>query len=145
MRHPTLVLPLLCWLSLAAAEPSGQDLADIAAAMEGEYTVVGKKPDSAATYSGTLTFRARGQQLDFTRTIGRQTVRGTAVFSTVAGSDRIPVLKMSFSQDGRKRDGIYQWAGDYDNYFRFTGYVYGGRTKAAGLEALFPLPPSRRN
>ena len=54
------------------------------------------------------------------------------------------MLRLNFTQDGHDYAGTYQWTSDYDNYIRFTGYVYrpDGKTKAAGLETFFPVPPS---
>ena len=139
MRNLTLLLTL-CLFSIAKAEPPKRDLAELASLMAGEYTVIGKRPDSGTTYFGHLSFRAHGQKLAFVRIINGDTVRGTAIFDTVAGLDRIPVLRLPFAQDGRPYEGTYQWTGDYNNYIRFTGYVYlpGTKTKAAGLEAFLP-------
>ncbi len=111
--------------------------------MSGEYTIVGKKPDSNTTYYGELSFRAKGAKLAFVRTINHVTVRGTAHFDTVADYDNIPVLRLRFSQDGKLYEGIYQWRLDYDHRMQFTGYVYlpDNTTKAAGLETFLPAPP----
>ena len=129
----------------APTPATGPDRADMVMFMSGDYTIVGKKPDSQATYTGKLRFTAHGEKLGFTRTVGGHTTRGTAVFDTVAGGDRIPVLRLNFHQFGRDYAGTYQWSSDYDNYVRFPGYVYRPDTKAAGLEMLFPVPPSVRN
>ena len=147
MRTLTWILTTLCFFTVARAEPPKRDLTELTGFMEGEYTVIGKKADSKATYLGHLSFHARGKKLDFVRTINGHSVRGTAVFDTVAGGERIPVLRLQFAQDGQSYEGTYQWASEYDNYFRFTGYVYlpGAKTNSAGLEALFPVPPSIRN
>ena len=112
--------------------------------MAGEYTIVGRKPDSQALYTGRLTLRARGGKLAFTRTVAGRTERGMATFDTVAGMDRIPVLRIHLVLDGQPCAGTFQWKFDYDNYARFTGYVYRPDTKAAGLEAWFPVEPSVR-
>ena len=58
--------------------------------------------------------------------------------------DPAPVMRMSFVLDGKHYDGTYQWKFDYDNYARFTGYVYQPTTHAAGLEMLFPAEPAVR-
>ena len=57
-----------------------------------------------------------------TRTVEGKT--GTARFDTVAGSDRIPVLRMHFHVDGEEYEATYHWQSDPDNYPRFTGYLY---------------------
>jgi len=107
--------------------------------MAGEYDLVGRKADSTLTYTGHVTFRDEGGVLKVTRTIERATDTCVARFDTVAGSDRIPVLRMHFHFDGKEYDGTYRWQSDPDNYPRFTGYLYFSGIKAPGLEALFPI------
>ncbi len=147
MRTLALILLTFCLPFLAMGEPPHPDWADLAGLMSGEYTVVGRMPDSNTTYSGHLSLHAKGKKLAFVRTINGDTVHGTAFFDTVAGYDRIPALRLSFIQNGQLFHGLYQWSSDYDNYFRLTGYVYlpENKTKAAGLETFFPLPPSTRD
>ena len=107
--------------------------------MVGEYDLVGRKPDSTATYTGHLTLRNEKGVLQVTRTIDGKTDKCVARFDTVAGNDRIPVLRMHFHLDGAECDATYRWQSDPDNYPRFTGYVYLADTKSPGLEALFPI------
>ena len=112
--------------------------------MSGDYIIVGRRADSEATYTGRLTFRARGERLGFTRTVGGHTVRGTATLEMTVVGDPAPVMRMRFVLDGQHYDATYQWKFDYDNYARFTGYVYQPGTHAAGLEMLFPAEPAVR-
>jgi uncharacterized protein YciI len=107
--------------------------------MTGDYDLVGRKPDSAATYTGHITLRDENGVLQVTRTIDGKTDKCVAQFDTVAGEDRIPVLRMHFHFDGKEYDATYRWQSDPDNYPRFTGYVYFAGTKSPGLEALFPI------
>jgi hypothetical protein len=107
--------------------------------MAGEYDLIGRKPDSTATYTGHVTIRDENRVLQVTRTIGSGTNRCAARFDMVAGADRIPVLRMHFQFDGKEYDATYRWRSDPDNYLRFTGYVYRVDTKSPGLEALFPI------
>ena len=107
--------------------------------MAGEYDVIGRKADSTATYSGHVTLREEGGVLQAIRTVGGKTDECAARFDTVAGTDRIPVLRMHFRFDGKEYDATYRWQSDPDNYPRFTGYVYLSGTKSPGLEALFPI------
>ncbi len=149
MRHLTLILILLVlgdrsFAALPSPHP-GLARADLVNVMQGDYVMVGKKPDSQATYTGRLTFRPHGEKLAFTRTIDGRTVRGIATLETTVVGDPAPVLRMRFVQDGQRLEATFQWMIDLDIYARFTGYVYradGTTTKAAGLEMLFPLPPS---
>ena len=107
--------------------------------MAGEYDLIGRKPDSNSTYNGRVTLRDEGGVLQVTRTVEGNTDKCAARFDTVAGTDRIPVLRMHFRFDGREYDATYRWQSDPDNYPRFTGYLYFTGTKSPGLEALFPI------
>jgi hypothetical protein len=107
--------------------------------MAGEYDLIGRKADSSATYNGHVTLRDEGGALQVTRTVEGKTDKCAARFDTVAGSDRIPVLRMHFRFDGKEYDATYRWQSDPDNYPRFTGYLYLSGTKSPGLEALFPI------
>ena len=107
--------------------------------MTGEYDLIGRKSDSTATYTGHVTLREEKGVLKVTRTIDGNTDKCVARFDTVAGTDRIPVLRMHFHFDGKEYDAAYRWQSDPDNYPRFTGYLYLSGTKSPGLEALFPI------
>jgi hypothetical protein len=120
----------------ARKEPDEESLRSY---MAGEYDVIGRKPDSTVTYSGHVTLRDENGILQVTRTIDGKTDKCVARFDTIAGDDRIPVLRMHFHFDGKECDTTYRWQSDPDNYPRFTGYVYIADTKTPGLEALFPI------
>ena len=107
--------------------------------MAGEYDLIGRKADSAATYTGHVTLRDEGGVLQVTRTVEGRTDKCAARFDTVAGADRIPVLRIHFHFDGKEYDATYRWQSDPDNYPRFTGYFYLAGTKSPGLEAFFPI------
>ncbi len=107
--------------------------------MAGEYDLIGRKADSAATYTGHVTLRDEGGVLQVTRTVEGRTDKCIARFDTVAGADRIPVLRIHFHFDGKEYDATYRWQSDPDNYPRLTGYVYLAGTKSPGLEAFFPI------
>src|SRR6266480_896963 len=106
--------------------------------MTGEYDLIGRKSDSTATYTGHVTLREEKGVLKVTRTIDGNSDKCVARFDTVAGTDRIPVLRMHFHFDGKEYDATYRWQSDPDNYPRFTCHLYLSGTKSAGLEALFP-------
>jgi hypothetical protein len=107
--------------------------------MAGDYDLIGRKVDSASTYTGHVTYQNANGVLQVTRTVEGKTDKCIARFDTVAGDDHIPVLRMHFHLDGKECDATYRWQSDPDNYPRFTGYVYLGDTKSPGLEALFPI------
>jgi hypothetical protein len=64
--------------------------------MAGEYDLIGRKADSSATYNGHVTLRDEGGILQVTRTVEGKTDKCAARFDTVAGTNRIPVLRMHF-------------------------------------------------
>jgi len=86
--------------------------------MAGEYDLIGRKADSTVTYTGRMTLRDENGALQVTRIIEGKTDKCTARFDTVAGTDRIPVLRIHFHLDGRQYDATYRWQSDPDNYPR---------------------------
>jgi hypothetical protein len=142
MRKPLATLAILLLVRPAFcsdADPRQLDEESLRSYMAGEYDLIGRKADSAETYAGHLTLRDEGGVLQVVRTVDGKTDKCTARFDTVAGTDRIPVLRMRFHFDGKEYDATYRWQSDPDNYPRFTGYVYLTGTKSPGLEALFPV------
>ncbi len=148
MRAPSLLIALLLLVMgaaprcLAAADPP-PDEESLRGFMAGDYDLIGRRPDSTKTYAGRITLRVVGDALQATRTIGGVTSQAVLRFDTIAGADRIPVLRAQFTLGGIKHEAIYQWRSDPDNYPRFTGLVYrpNNRTKKPGLEAWFPVRP----
>lgn len=138
------VFVLLIFATTLPAAPESSPRPDEADHMVGEYVVVGKYPDSEQTYQGKVTIQTRGQELTFIRVIDGRTIEGIARFDT-ATADKLPVLRLTFSIDGKQYEGSYLWRVDLDNYFRFSGYLFlaNGETKTPGLEALFPAEPLR--
>ncbi len=137
--HAFLVLSVLCLADAArCAEPAAEEF--LRGFMAGEYDVIGRKPDSTTTYSGRITLRAEGNVLQATRIIEGKTTKATIRFDTVAGADRIPVVRMRFALDGVEYEATYRWQSDPDNYPRFTGMIsrVDHQTKSPGLEAFFP-------
>ena len=107
--------------------------------MAGDYDLIGRKADSTATYTGHVTLREEGGVLQVTRTIEGKTDKCAARFDTVAGADRVPVLRIHFHFDSKEYDAIYRWQSDPDNYPRLTGYVYLAGAKSPDREAQFPI------
>jgi len=125
------------------AAPKPLDVEFLRGFLAGEYDLIGRKPDSATTYTGRVTIRDEGGTLQVIRIIDGKTAHGTMQIDTAAGADRIPVLRMRFSMDGHEFEATYIWQSDLDNYPRLTGYIYlpKNQTKSVGLEALFPIHP----
>ena len=139
-----IILTTICLFSPAKAEPV-KDPENLASLMAGEYTVIGKRPNSKSLYLGHLSFEAHGKKLAFVRTINGHTMRGTAYFDTITADD-LPVLQVDFRQAGQPYRLTYMWQHDADNGFDFTGYMVPLRTKARepGLETLFRIPVKAR-
>lgn len=141
MRASLVVLAIVLfansvWCADADLEPLDEE--SLRSYMTGEYDLIGREADSTKTYSGHVTLRDESGVLRVTRTVDGKTEKCSARFDTVAGTDRIPVLRMRFHFDGKEYDATYRWQSDPDNYPRFTGYLYLSGTKSPGLEALFP-------
>ena len=141
MRASLVVLAIVLfansvWCADADLEPLDEE--SLRSYMTGEYDLIGREADSTKTYSGHVTLRDESGVLQVTRTVDGKTEKCSARFDTVAGTDRIPVLRMRFHFDGKEYDATYRWQSDPDNYPRFTGYLYLSGTKSPGLEALFP-------
>ena len=142
MRTPIAILAVLVIANSARcadADKKQPDEESMRSYMAGQYELIGRKPDSTVTYTGHVTLRNENEVLQVTRTIEGKTDKCVARFDTVAGDDRVPVLRMHFRLDGKEYDATYRWQSDPDNYPRFTGYVYLADTKSPGLEALFPI------
>jgi hypothetical protein len=77
--------------------------------MTGDYDLIGRKADSISTYNGHVTFRDEGGVLQVTRTVEGKAEKCAARFDTVAGTDRIPVLRMHFHFDGKEYDATCRW------------------------------------
>jgi hypothetical protein len=142
MRKSLVILAIFLSTNFARCADADRKQSDedsLRSYMVGEYDLIGRKPDSTATYTGHLTIRNENGVLQVTRTIDGKTDKCVARFDTVAGDDHIPVLRMHFHLDGVEYDATYRWQSDPDNYPRFTGYVYLADTKSPGLEALLPI------
>jgi hypothetical protein len=127
---------LLVAAGAAGVSSAGEKHYD-AAFFAGKYEIVGRRPDSNQTYSGTATISANGKKLKIVRSVNGRMSEGIGKFDRVT-ADEIPVIKISFREDGRSAEETCMFAGDVDNYVRMTCVVYGKATKKAGLETYFP-------
>ena len=112
--------------------------------IQGTYLLIGKHLDSTDTYYGEAVITRSESSLSVTRTISGMVTHGTATVAHTTG-DHTPVLRMNFSEDGKKYEETCIVAGDLDNYARITCYLYipGTKTLNPGLEAFFIKPSSR--
>ena len=151
MRIALLVAIAVCFAGSEASSTNPPkppyDLDFVASFVAGDYVLIGRKPESDATYTGRMTFIQRGKDLEFTRTVGGDTQQGPVVLDTKADESGRPVLRIRFSVSGQPYGATYLWHSDLSNFARLTGYVYvtTGETKFPGLEALFPLVDYNRN
>lgn len=108
--------------------------------LEGKYILIGKKPDSQETFTGTVTLKRNKDHLEVTRVVNGHTLHGVATFHAIS-PDQLVVLTMRFLGESSNLAGTYLYSNDTNNYPRLTGYF--GETnkneKMSGLEALFPV------
>jgi hypothetical protein len=124
----------------AAAESPGDD-SDLLGFLAGRYEVIGRLPDSTATYSGTLELRVEGEALAVERTIAGERTRGRARVEHRT-ADRIAILVAELTRDGRPLEAECAIGSDLDNGPRLTCRVRerGTQPAAPGLEAWFFAP-----
>jgi hypothetical protein len=94
----------------ADRKPADEDF--LRSYMAGEYNLIARKADSTSTYTGHVTLRDEGGVLQAIQTVEGKTERCATRFDTVAGSDRIPVLRMHFYCDGKEYDATCRWQSD---------------------------------
>jgi hypothetical protein len=101
-----LAMLLLFAYSARCANADGErpDQESLRSYMAGNYDLIGRKADSTATYGGHVTLQDVNGVLQVTRTIEGKTDKCVARFDTVAGDDKIPVLRIHFHFDGREYD-----------------------------------------
>lgn len=108
--------------------------------LTGDYLLVGKKPDSNVTYSGTISFayKEEKKELEFIRIINGKKTKGIAKIEKALGGES-EVLRLRFIEDKLEYEGTFLWRSDLDNYGRLSGYIYlkNGSTTNPGLEAYF--------
>lgn len=115
----------------------------------GEYTIIGRAPDSSHTYSGTIKIEEKSPgQFSIVRRVDGKTTTGMAFFDQADPPAEHPlVLRIRFADHGNEFEGTFLWRSDLDNYPRLTGFVYrrgGAKTKSAGLEAWFTTATLKR-
>lgn len=136
----SLLLMLATTAAKGARDPGPEEGAATmpAAFVAGTYEVIGRYPDSAELYAGTMTIdlpAAGSKALSITRVINGVTHRGSGVLETTP--DAVVVLRVEL--EGGTVEASYLIGSDLDNYARLTGYVYAknGDTRLPGIEALF--------
>ncbi len=122
----------------AAAGAVKGDYDDLLGFVTGSYSVIGKKPGSSETYSGTVTIKRSGSRLKMVRCIGGARYTGEGSIVPVTG-DRIPNVIYHWFDGDRKYEGRYEIHSDIDNYARLSGpYVRTASDQAGwGWEMLY--------
>lgn len=105
---------------------------------QGNYFLIGKALDSKETYFGEVSIKKKGSGLVVTRTIAGRSIRGKAAVE-YATADRIPVLRIRFSDAGVEYEETCVVGSDLDNFARITchSYIPHKKTMEPGMEALF--------
>jgi hypothetical protein len=126
----------LLFLILSIAAASAQEPPDYSP-LVGVYDLIGRKPDSRETYSGTITLISTSTGLRVERRVGGNIVIGAGQFRFKT-PDKIKVLEISFKDGQDTFESSCRTGWDLDNYARIT-CLYGiiGKTKAPGMEAFF--------
>ncbi len=129
------ILAIACFVLpfSAAAEMSFLEEAQI-----GRYILIGKAIDSDVTYHGKVEISAEDGKLVVIREIDGRSVSGSAAIEPALNGDT-RVLRIRFSENGRKYEETCLFGSDLDNYSRISCYLYEPDvpTDTPGLEALF--------
>ncbi len=131
MLRLVLILLLLS-TSVVAEEPLGEY-----GPLGGVYDLIGRKPDSNETYTGTIKLIPVPSGLRVERKVGGVTVIGSGRFE-LKTPDKIQVLTITFRDNQAAFESSCRISWDLDNYARFT-CLYGivGKTQLPGMEAFF--------
>jgi len=133
-----LALGLLMAQPAFAADDDESPLWDF---VRGRYTLIGRQPDSQATYTGTAKIERVGKQLRLTRSIaGRQ----ERIFGLVRRADPGEAMVLEFKWGQRQPMEMVCLVGpDLDNYARLTCHwgKAGNPHTQPGMEAYFAQEP----
>jgi hypothetical protein len=141
MKKFCLVLALLAFFISSAGAHGPENSSEeesLYAFLEGTYHLIGRLPDSKATYAGKVVLKKTDDALQVTRVINNKEIKGLGKIET-ATADKIKVLRNRFIDENKNYEATYLINSDLDNYARLSGYLYMALdgTKAPGLEALF--------
>ena len=109
--------------------------------MPGRYTLIGRHPDSQATYTGTAKIERVGGQLRLTRTIGGRQER---IFGVVRRADPGEAWVLAFKWTNKQpMEMVCLIGSDLDNYARLSCHWgrAGNPHRQPGMEAYFAQEP----
>jgi hypothetical protein len=130
-------IALIISLALSTSAISQED-DGLSQFLVGTYDVVGRLPDSQATYTGVMSLTTAEQGFKVIKKVADSTTVGTAQLEeALAGEAK--VLRIRFQEQGKAYESTCLIGSDLDNYARLTCqyYLTNGTTQQAGLEALF--------
>ena len=135
------LLPALACLLVQSGWAAEEEASDLADFVRGRYTLIGRHPDSQATYTGTAKIERMGKQLRLTRTIaGRQ----ERIFGVVRRADPGEAWVLAFNW-GQKMpmEMVCLVGSDLDNYARLSCHwgKAGNPHTQPGMEAYFAQEP----
>ncbi len=141
-RRPLLaaLLALAC-LPAQPAFAAEEDESPLWDFVRGRYTLIGRQPDSQATYTGTAKIERVGKQLRLTRTVGG---KRSEIFGTVRRADPGEAWVLAFKWGKQQPMEMVCLVGsDLDNYARLTCHWgrAGNPHAQPGMEAYFAQEP----
>lgn len=127
---------LLAISQIANADESREN--ELEQHVQGNYFLLGKAIGNKDTYFGDISIEKIGSELQVTRNISGEIVKGSAAIEH-ATADEIPVLRMRFKEGEKEYESTCMVGSDLDNYARITCFLYipGVTTMEPGMEALF--------
>ncbi|MBN8550255.1 MAG: hypothetical protein J0M12_13130 [Deltaproteobacteria bacterium] len=127
------LIAIFFFVARAAADVLPEDYEHLV----GNYNLIGQKPDSSETYSGTVRLVATSSGLRLERSIAGKNSAGIGHYE-LKTPDKIPVLTLLFTESKQSFSSTCHVSSDLDNYARLT-CLYGvtGKTRQPGMEAFF--------
>lgn len=141
------IVPLrlaLLGLACLVAQPAiaaDDDESPLWSFVPGRYTLIGRHPDSQATYTGTAKIERVGGQLRLTRTIGGRQER---IFGVVRRADPGEAWVLAFKWTNKQpMEMVCLIGSDLDNYARLSCHWgrAGNPHRQPGMEAYFAQEP----
>ena len=137
---PAALLALACLPTLPAFA-AAEDESPLWDFVRGRYTLIGRQPDSQATYTGTAKIERVGERLRLTRTVAG---KRSEVFGTVRRADPGEAWVLAFKWGNKQPMEMVCLVGtDLDNYARLTCHwgKAGNPHAQPGMEAYFAQEP----
>jgi len=135
-----LLLSLACLLALPVFAADDDERPEWSF-VPGRYTLIGRQPDSQATYTGTAKIERVGKQLRLTRVIGGKQER---IVGAVRRADPGEAWVLAFRWDRRvPMEMVCLVGSDLDNYARLSCHwgKAGNPHTQPGMEAYFAQEP----